>query len=270
MTDNRIKDRVKIMLNGATSELAATEPPPMHPPSPQAPPTPPPPMLPPDPGHHPNHALQVLTLAQRTADEHINRAHQHADKIRADAQAAAEQIARDAQAHAQRVRGEADSVLGEARATAERAARDAQARVEEARRSAEQIVADARTQAEAVAATAADNAEELRQHAQRRYDDVVGGLSTKREALQQQIEALERFDREYRARLSGFMQAQLRALWVDQPQVAGEPDESELPPAPAVPLQRHRLVPVEELMDEHLDELDDEPVDEPVEERVGA
>jgi hypothetical protein len=33
---------------------------------------------------------------------------------------------------------------------------------------------------------------------------------------------LERFDREYRARLTSFMQQQLRALWVDQPQPPAE------------------------------------------------
>ena len=47
-------------------------------------------------------------------------------------------------------------------------------------------------------------------------------LATKREALQQQIEALEQFDREYRSRLTTFMQNQLRALWVDEPQVSAE------------------------------------------------
>jgi 2-hydroxychromene-2-carboxylate isomerase len=56
--------------------------------------------------------------------------------------------------------------------------------------------------------------------AQQRYEDVVGGLSARREGLQQQIEALERFDRDYRGRITSFMQTQLRALWADQPQVA--------------------------------------------------
>ena len=83
---------------------------------------------------------------------------------------------------------------------------------------------------------------------------MVGSLGVRRESLQQQIEALERFDREYRARLTGFMQNQLRALWVDQPQVgelegaepevgrpvagrpeAGEPEAAEEEPAPEQP-----------------------------------
>jgi hypothetical protein len=58
-------------------------------------------------------------------------------------------------------------------------------------------------------------------------------------SLQQQIEALELFDREYRARLTAFMQGQLRALWVDQPQVDGELEQADVqPPKPVVPAQR--------------------------------
>ena len=55
----------------------------------------------------------------------------------------------------------------------------------------------------------------------------------------QQIEALEQFDREYRTRLTRFMQGQLRALWVDEPRVdADVEDDSDDAPAAAVPAQR--------------------------------
>jgi cell division septum initiation protein DivIVA len=170
----------------------------------------------------PNQALQVLALAQRTAEEHVASAQHHADKIRTDALAAAEQIARDAQAHANNVRQEADRVLAEARAATEQMAREAQSRAEEARRAADKIVADARQRAESIGADAMHGAEQLKLQAQQRYDDVVGSLGAKREALQQQIEALENFDREYRGRLTQFMQGQLRALWADAPQVTAE------------------------------------------------
>src|SRR5215207_11637762 len=66
VTDNRMKDRVKVMLgtspDGATSEHALVSPTPV-------------------PGL-PTQALQVLTMAQRTAEEHVATAHQQADKIR--------------------------------------------------------------------------------------------------------------------------------------------------------------------------------------------
>jgi len=206
VTDNRMKDRVKVMLgtspDGATSEHALVSPTPV-------------------PGL-PNQALQVLSMAQRTAEEHVGAAHQQADKIRTDALAAAENIARDAQIHAHNVRREADQVLYDARAGAEQIGQEAQAAAEEARRNADKIVLDAQARADAIAAEAKAHAEQLSLQAQQRYDDVVGSLGVKRAALQEQIEALEHFDREYRGRLMTFMQGQLRALWVDQPQVTGE------------------------------------------------
>jgi cell division septum initiation protein DivIVA len=214
MSDNRMKDRVKVLLNGTSPESETSE----HA------------LVSPPPQAHPNQALQVLTLAQRTAEEHVARAHHQADKIRTDALAAAEQIARDAQVHAHNVRREADKVLTDARAASEQVARDSHARTEETRRNAEKILADARSQAEQIAAEAQANAEHLNLQARQRYDDVVGSLGTKRESLQQQIEALEHFDREYRSRLTAFMQGQLRSLWVDQPQVIGELPEQLLAP----------------------------------------
>jgi hypothetical protein len=184
VSDNRMKDRVKVLLNGTsdnqTSEHAVV--------APQQPAQQPQ-------GAHPNQALQVLTLAQRTAEEHVARAHHQADKIRTDALAAAEQIARDAQVHAHNVRREAEKILADARAAAEQIARDSHARTEEARNNADKIVADARSAAEP------------------------------------------------------FMQSQLRALWVDQPQVTAELPDQPLAEAPvsgprhgadedAVPAQR--------------------------------
>ena len=215
MSDNRMKDRVKVLLNGTSSESETSEHALVSPPQQPA---------------HPNQALQVLTLAQRTAEEHVARAHHQADKIRTDALAAAEQIARDAQVHAHNVRREADKVLTDARAASEQVARDSHTRTEEARRTADKIVAEARAQCEQSGAEARASSEHLNQQARQRYDDVVGSLGTKREALQNQIEALEHFDREYRSRLTAFMQHQLRALWVDQPQVNLDlPEQALLP-----------------------------------------
>jgi cell division septum initiation protein DivIVA len=221
VSDNRMKDRVKVLLNGTSSEGETSEHALVSPPQQPA---------------HPNQALQVLTLAQRTAEEHVARAHHQADKIRTDALAAAEQIARDAQVHAHNVRREADKVLTDARAASEQVARDSHARTEEARRTADKIVAEARAQSEQIVAEARANSEHLNHQARQRYDDVVGSLGTKREALQNQIEALEHFDREYRSRLTAFMQNQLRALWVDQPQTNMDlPEHALLPEVAAHP-----------------------------------
>ena len=172
-------------------------------------------------------ALQVLTLAQRTAEEHIASARGQADAICADARATAEQTVRDAQARARILQEEADKALSDAHATAGKIAREAQARTNHAQRNAEEILSNARVRADEMAKNAQENADELMHQAQQRYEDVVGSLATKREALQRQIEALEQFDGEYRARLTTFMQNQLRALWVDEPQV--NVDEIEQP-----------------------------------------
>jgi vacuolar-type H+-ATPase subunit H len=167
-------------------------------------------------------ALQVLTLAQRTADEHVASAHRQADKICADARATADQIVRDAEAHVEDLRRKADKALADARATADQIARDAQNHADQTRKDADAVLSEARNRAEEIAKDAQTNADELKDQAQQKYQDVVGSLATRREALQKQIEALEQFDQEYRTRLTTFMQNQLRSLWVDQPHVDGD------------------------------------------------
>jgi cell division septum initiation protein DivIVA len=202
VNDNQIKARVKAVLSGSPDSATSEHP-----------------LVAPGIPMQNDHALQVLTLAQRTAEEHVAIAKRQADKIRADAQAAADQSARDAQVHAHNVRCEADKVLADARAASEQAARDARVQAEEAKRSADQVLAGAKKEADSIVGDARGHAQQLKLQAQQRYEDSVGSLISKREALQQQIESLEQFDREYRARLTTFMQGQLRELWVDRPQV---------------------------------------------------
>jgi cell division septum initiation protein DivIVA len=185
-------------------------------------------------------ALQVLTLAQRTAEEHLNSARRDADRICGDARDTAAQIVRDAQARAEALQREAEKAVSDARAAAAQTAREAKAHAGEARREAEGILTDAQVRSDEIGKSAQAQADELQHLAQQRYEDVVGGLASKREALQQQIEALEKFDREYRARLQAFLQGQLRALWVDEPQVDAEGLEQldSMTAAASVPAQR--------------------------------
>jgi vacuolar-type H+-ATPase subunit H len=157
-------------------------------------------------------ALQVLILAQRTADEHVASAQQHASGIRADAQTNAEQMAHAAQQHADGVRQEASKALSDARVKAEQIVRDAQNHAGNLRRDGEKALSDARAGAAEIIKDAQANAAALDREAQQRYDDVVGVLDVKRVALQEQIGVLQDFDRDYRGRLRNFMQEQLRAL----------------------------------------------------------
>ena len=177
-------------------------------------------------------ALQVLHLAQRTAAEHVAAANRQAATIRQDAQTAADNIARSAQANEQDARRRAEKLLSEADAATARVAVEARKRADDATVEAERIVAEARARAERIARSAQENAQELEDRARQRFDESVGTLRVQREALQRQIEALERFDTAYRHRLTLFMQGQLRALWPDKPEIGAGP-EPILLPAPA-------------------------------------
>lgn len=219
MTDSVVKARVKGMLGGPNPTNEPSEQ--MDPSGPTA----------------PHQAVQVLALAQRTADEHVAGARREADRFHTDARAAAEQIVRDARAHAHGLQQEAEKALADAHATTAQMARDVKVRIDNAQRDAEKILSEAKARADGMAKDAQANADELGNQAKQRYEDVVGGLAAKREALQRQIEALEQFDRDYRARLTTFMQNQLRGLWVDEPQVDGEGieepgSETTTPPIP--------------------------------------
>ena len=174
-------------------------------------------------------ALQMLTLAQRTGEEHVASAQRQADKVQAEARASAEQIVRDAQGQAEAIHREAEKALSDARARAAQIGTDAQAHANNARGQGDKIVAEAQARAAETARHAQASADGLERQAQLRYEEMVGNLAAKREALQQQIEALQEFDRDYRARLLAFMQAQLRALWVEEPHVDGEIDEAGVP-----------------------------------------
>lgn len=202
MADSRMKDRVK----GLFAATAADS---MPPDGMQVP-------VQPD-SDAQRQALQVLVLAQRTADEHVATAQRQADGIRADARATAEQIVRHAQAQADAARREAGKALAEARAKAEQVVREAQAHADAVRHEAEKVLLDARAEAEDIAGEARRNADALDHEAQQRYQEAVGGLAAQRAALQQEIEGLRRFDRDYRSRLRAFMRTQLDALGDEDP-----------------------------------------------------
>jgi cell division septum initiation protein DivIVA len=196
----------------------------------------PPPNDPSDDNHIQQQALQMLALAQRTAEEHITTAQQRADKVQQEARTSAERIVRDAQAQAEEIRREAEKALNDAEARAAQIGEEAQAQAENSRRESQRIVSDARARAAEIVREAQAGADNLKRQAELRYEEMVGNLAAKREALQQQIKALQEFDRDYRARLVAFMQGQLRALWVDDRSVDAEPEqpspEASTPPKP--------------------------------------
>jgi len=133
-------------------------------------------------------ALQVLMLARKTADEYVALANRHADATRTDARAAAEQTVREAEDAADRVRREADRTLFEAQA----------------------------------------NAAKLEREAKEQYAAVIAALADERAALQEQIDALHEFDRDYRDQLREFMHSQLQVLDEgDDPALADTPEPAD-------------------------------------------
>jgi hypothetical protein len=160
----------------------------------------------------PQDALEVLTLAQRTAEDYIAAVNEQTEAIRSEAQAVAEQIEHDARAYADKIRADADELLAQARATAELSSRDADATATEVQRHVEAVLADARTEADRIVADGRGEAEQVELRARHRYEDAVGGLSAECMALQKQIEALTAFDTEYRLRISSYLHSQLGSL----------------------------------------------------------
>jgi DivIVA domain-containing protein len=138
------------------------------------------------------------------------------DRIQRD-KAAAEQAARAMQAELEQIRsqgGPAASGDGEQQAlrVLMMAQRTADEHVTDARREADKLLSDARAKAEDVTREARGKADALERDARARHAEAMGGLDTKRTALQKHIEELKQFEREYRTRLKAYLESQLRDL----------------------------------------------------------
>jgi DivIVA domain-containing protein len=121
-------------------------------------------------------AVKVLALAQQTADQHLAEAANEAQRTVGEARTAAEQL------------------------TAEtKAATEAQ--IAEAQQRADQLDRESKA--------AANN---TIQEAEQRRVGIVTQLEQQRDALEQRLEELRTFEREYRTRLKSYLESQLRDL----------------------------------------------------------
>jgi DivIVA domain-containing protein len=149
-------------------------------------------------------------LAQENADLKTQ-----LDRVNRD-KAAAEQAARAMQAELEQIRGGAAPTGADGEQQALRvlmmAQRTADDHVSDARREADKLLADARAKAEDVTREARSKADALERDARARHAEAMGGLDTKRTALQKHIEELKQFEREYRTRLKAYLESQLRDL----------------------------------------------------------
>ena len=111
---------------------------------------------------------------------------------------------------------ESDGMLAEARAKSEQLLSDARAKsdsmVNEARTRAESMLNDARTRAETLERQARDKATSMEREAQRKYTETMNNMNAEKTTLGKKIEELRTIEREYRTRLRGFLESQLREL----------------------------------------------------------
>src|SRR6266508_1740298 len=110
------------------------------------------------------------------------------------------------------------------KASAEQAARSMQAELEQIRaqgggpvagdgeQQALRVLMMAQRKADEVTRESRAKADALERDARQRHQEAMGGLDTKRTALQKHIEELKQFEREYRTRLKAYLESQLRDL----------------------------------------------------------
>ncbi|PXY24944.1 cell division initiation protein [Prauserella sp. PE36] len=132
-------------------------------------------------------AAKVLGLAQEMADRLTAEAKTESDGMLAEARTKSEQLLSDA-------RSKADSMVNEARTRAET------------------MLNDARTRTETLERQARDKATTLDREAQRKYTETMNNLNAEKSSLNKKIEELRTIEREYRTRLRGFLESQLREL----------------------------------------------------------
>lgn len=143
-------------------------------------------------------ALRTLLLAQRTADEAI-----------AEAQAEAAQLLDSARENSERQLVEANK---EAETTLTSAREEAGSTLTAAREEAETLVSGAKAEAQATLSSAREKAARIDEDVAARIQAATGDLDAQRIDLEQRVEKLRAFEREYRIRLKAYLENQLRDL----------------------------------------------------------
>jgi DivIVA domain-containing protein len=139
-------------------------------------------------GGEPNvQAAKVLGLAQEMADRLTGEAKAESDGMLAEARTKSEQLLSEA-------RTKADSMVNEARTRAET------------------MLNDARTRAETIERQSRDKSTTMEREAQRKYTESMNNLNAEKDVLSKKIDELRTIEREYRTRLRGFLESQLREL----------------------------------------------------------
>ncbi|WP_018350881.1 DivIVA domain-containing protein [Longispora albida] len=137
---------------------------------------------------------------------------EHAQRERASAEQAARSMQQELEQMGAAGAGGGDAGEQQALRVLMMAQRTADDHVADARREADKVLAEARAKADEVTRDARGKAEALERDARQRHQEAMGGLETKRNALQKHLEELKAFEREYRTRLKAYLESQLRDL----------------------------------------------------------
>jgi cell division septum initiation protein DivIVA len=172
-------------------------------------------------------AERAIMAARAEAEKTLNAARTEADEMLTKADHRAQQISsgvapKAAQEEADRVRAEAreqaERMLTAAQEQAERAIMAARAEagktLNTARTEADKMLTKARRQAEQITGDARVRVEALERDAQERHRQAMGTLVKNREEIEQRVDDLRAFEREYRSRLKVYLEGQLRDLLV--------------------------------------------------------
>jgi DivIVA domain-containing protein len=139
------------------------------------------------PSDHHAQAVQMLALAQQTADQHLAQSKAEAERLLAEAVAQAE-------------------------ATVNEANRNAQETVEDANRRSTAQLADADQKSKKLHEDSTARAQQTISDAEQRAATITAQFEQRKAALERRIEELRTFEREYRSRLKSYLESQLRDL----------------------------------------------------------
>ena len=112
-----------------------------------------------------------------------------------------------------------------------------------AQRTADETVAQAKAEADRIVSEAQAHTQQLVSSAQQQANAHIGDLDNRRKALEQHIEGLRAFEREYRTRLKAYLEAQLRDLDGRGGSAAPAPAAPAPAAAPAVPTGHQAELP---------------------------
>ena len=157
----------------------------------------------------PSRPLASVPPSMRTPTSPGGDNHDAAAKVLGLAQQIADQLTREAKA-------EAEGMLRTAHTTSEQLLSETRSKsdgmINEARNRAETTLKDARTKAEALERQSQEKAASLERDAARRHAEIIGSISQEKDILEKKIDELRTFEREYRTRLTTYLDSQLREL----------------------------------------------------------